>query len=118
MTSLLPEVFAAHHARVATALALSAATDYFATYWLQSLTSPTGNDILQEVAVTATGRVNSATKHGADSTDGELEENRSAENMRHTSTMTLRGLCYDITVFRLSPFSRRRQMGDKSTGRC
>lgn len=77
---LKPEIFAQHHARVATALADTC--NYFAQYWLLSLASPTGNDILQEVAVEATGRVNSTDKLGADSTDGELE----AKPFRRTYT--------------------------------
>jgi hypothetical protein len=43
--------------------------------YLKMLSSPNGNDILEEVCVKATGREPKAddTKHGADSADGELE---------------------------------------------
>ncbi len=55
------------------ATALADTSNYFARWWLKALASPTGNDILQEVAVTAVGKENAEDKHGADSTDGELE---------------------------------------------
>lgn len=88
---LIPAIFAQHHARVAAALADTG--NYFAQHWLRSLASPSGNDILQEVAVEATGRDNSKDKLGADSTDGALEAKPFRRNYKaHISDDTPRSL--------------------------
>lgn len=75
MTTIIPQIhsacYAEHNARVTEAE--SKPDDFFACAWLESLASRTGNDILQKVAVESVGKINATCKHGADSTDGELE---------------------------------------------